>query len=173
MNYNIPMPAKHTTPKMMRRAAELRSNQTEAEAKLWAYLRAHRVNGIHFRRQYAIGKYIVDFCAIRKKLIIELDGSQHLEQEDYDKERTDFLESKGFRVLRFWNNEVLKNINGVMAVILDELKSKYRIVLSDFYLVTEIKRRNGEILGPGQEILVEIKKADPWDDELKLSYVFG
>ena len=123
MNYNIPMPAKHTTPKTMHRAGELRRNQTEAEAKLWAYLRAHRANGVHFRRQYAIGKYIVDFCAIRKKLIIEVDGSQHIDQEEYDKERTIFLESKGYRVLRFWNNEVLKNIEEVMAVILDKLES--------------------------------------------------
>ena len=106
----------------MRRAAELRRNQTEAESKLWAHLRAHRANGVHFRRQYAIGKYIVDFCAVRKKLIIELDGSQYLDQEEYDAERTAFLQSKGFRVLRFWNNEVLKNIDDVMAIILDELE---------------------------------------------------
>jgi len=102
------MPAKHTTPKMMRRAAELCSNQTEAE-------------GAHFCRQYAIGEYVVDFCAPRAKLVIEVDGSQHLEQEAYDKERTAFLKSKGYRVLRFWNNEVLKNIEGVMAVVLDEI----------------------------------------------------
>ncbi len=123
MNYNITMPAKHTTPKTMRRAAKLRREQTPAEAKLWDYLRAHRANGVHFRRQHAIGKYIVDFCAVRKKLVIEVDGAQHLEQQTYDAERTAFLESKGYRVLRFWNNEVLKNIDGVMTVILDEIES--------------------------------------------------
>ncbi len=76
---------------------------------------------------------------------------------------------------RYWVLKFLSQHKGerYRAVILDELKSKYRIVLSDFFLVTEIKRRNGEIMGPGQEILVEVKKADPWDDELKLSYVVG
>ena len=107
----------------MHRAGELRGNQTEAEAKLWAYLRAHRAKGVHFHRQYAIGKYIVDFCAARKKLVIEVDGSQHVDQEEYDRDRTAFLELKGYRVLRFWNDEVLKSINGVMAIILDELEN--------------------------------------------------
>jgi len=76
---------------------------------------------------------------------------------------------------RYWVLKFLSQHQGerYRAVILDELKSKYRIVLSDFFLVTEIKRRNGKILGPGQEILVEVKKSDPWDDELKLSYVVG
>ena len=104
----------------MRRASELRKNQTEAEAKLWSRLRAHRMNGVQFRRQYAIGNYIVDFCSPRRKLIIEVDGSQHLEQNEYDSERTRFLESKGYRVLRFWNDAVLKDIDTVMNVIWDE-----------------------------------------------------
>src|ERR1051325_5450493 len=73
------MPPKTTTPKMMRRASELRQNQTEAEARLWSRLRAHRMAGVQFRRQHAIGNYIVDFCSPRRKLIIELDGSQHLD----------------------------------------------------------------------------------------------
>jgi very-short-patch-repair endonuclease len=95
------MPPKNTIPKMMRRAGELRKEQTEAEAKLWSRLRSHRMGGIHFRRQHAIGNYIVDFCARRRKLIIELDGSQHLQQEEYDVERTKYLESLGYRVMRF------------------------------------------------------------------------
>ncbi|MDO9129345.1 MAG: endonuclease domain-containing protein [Anaerolineales bacterium] len=115
------MPPKITTPKIMRRAAELRHNQTEAEAKLWAYLRAHRVNDIHFRRQHAIGSYIVDFCAPRIKLVIELDGSQYLGQQEYDAGRTAFLESKGYKVLRFWNNEVMNDIEGVMRAVLMEI----------------------------------------------------
>lgn len=71
----------------MRRAGELRINPTPAEAKLWSHLRAHRLNGVGFRRQHAIGNYIADFCAPGKMLIVELDGSQHLEQEmkDIDK----------------------------------------------------------------------------------------
>ena len=82
------MPEKRSNPKTMRRAVELRRNPTEAEAKLWKYLRAHRLRGISFRRQHAIGNYIVDFCAPRAKIIIEVDGSQHLGQREYDAERT-------------------------------------------------------------------------------------
>jgi very-short-patch-repair endonuclease len=80
------MTKNRTTPKIQHRAAELRRNQTEAEARFWTYLRAHQANGVHFRRQHAIGPYIVDFCAPRKKLIIEVDGGQHLEYEEYDTE---------------------------------------------------------------------------------------
>ncbi len=72
---------------------------------------------IHFRNQHAIGKYIVDFCAPRRKLIIELDGSQHLEQEDYDAERTAFFEARGYRILRFWNNDVMNDIEAVLHAI--------------------------------------------------------
>jgi very-short-patch-repair endonuclease len=110
---------RRTTPKVFSHSKELRHNTTPAEQKLWAILRAHQVAGVHFRRQHAIGNYIVDFCAPRAKLIIELDGGQHLEQQEYDKERTEFLQAKGYRVLRFWNKDVLKDLNGVMQVILD------------------------------------------------------
>lgn len=82
------------------RAALWRRDQTEAEAKLWAKLRAHRAKDVHFRRQFVNEKYIVDFCAVRKKLIIEVDGSQHVDQEEYDAERTVFLVSKDFCMLR-------------------------------------------------------------------------
>ena len=108
---------KRTTPRVFKQAKQLRRNQTEAEAKLWSHLRNHQLKDIGFRRQHAIGPYIVDFCAPRKKLIIELDGGQHLEQEEYDRERTSFLASKGYQVLRFWNNEVMKDIDGVLRVI--------------------------------------------------------
>ena len=103
-------------------------NTTPAEQKLWLALRASQPEGVHFRRQHAnalrpfrVGNYIVDFCTPRQKLIIELDGGHHLEQEAYDQERTEFLRSKGYRVLRFWNNEMLKDIHGVMSVILETL----------------------------------------------------
>ncbi len=105
----------------MQRAAELRKESTPAEAKLWAYLRAHRADGIGFRRQHAIGPYIVDFYAPSRKLVIEVDGSHHLDQTEYDADRTTFLESKGYRVLRFFNSDVMNNINSVMGVILEEL----------------------------------------------------
>ena len=108
---------KRTTTKIFAHAKELSRNLTPAEAKLWGYLRAHHIEDVHFRKQHAIGNYIVDFCAPRKKLIIELDGSQHLEQEEYDVERTAFLKSKGYRVLRFWNNDVMNDIDGVIRAI--------------------------------------------------------
>ena len=115
------MRSKATTPKMQHRAGELRQNQTEAEAILWSRLRAHRMAGIQFRRQHAIGNYIVDFCSPRRKLVIELDGSQHLDQADYDVERTKYLEAKGYRVLRFWNHDVMNNIDALLNTIWNEL----------------------------------------------------
>ena len=108
---------KRTTPKVFGHAKELHRNMTPAEKKLWTHLRAHRMKEVHFRNQHAIGNYVVDFCAPRRKLIIELDGSQHLEQEEYDSERATFLESKGYRILRFWNNEVMNNIEDVLRAI--------------------------------------------------------
>jgi very-short-patch-repair endonuclease len=111
------MPAKRSTPKIMHRAGELRKEPTPAEQKLWAYLRGDKLNGVNFRRQHAIGNYIADFVAIKKKLIIELDGSQHLQQEKYDEERTRYFESLGYKVIRFWNNAVMKDINGVIRAI--------------------------------------------------------
>lgn len=117
----LSMSPKTATPKMMRRAGELRQNQTEAEAKLWLHLRAHRMAGVQFRRQHAIGNYVVDFCSSRRKLIIELDGSQHLDQAEYDLERTKYLEAKGYRVLRFWNHEVMNKIDTVLDVIWTEV----------------------------------------------------
>jgi len=118
---------KRTTPKIFSRAKELHRSMSPAETKLWKHLRAHQMSDVHFRNQHAIGNYIVDFCAPRKKLIIELDGSQHLEQKEYDEERTKYLEARGYRVLRFWNNDVLNNTEAVVKVIwsvLDEEKGE-------------------------------------------------
>jgi very-short-patch-repair endonuclease len=115
------MTEKRSTPKIMRRAGELRLNPTPAEAKLWSRLRAHRLAGVGFRRQHAIGNFIVDFCAPSKMLVIEVDGSQHLEQEEYDVERTAFLRLKGYRVLRFYNSDVMKDIDKVLEVISENL----------------------------------------------------
>jgi very-short-patch-repair endonuclease len=111
---------RRTTPKVFANAKELRKNTTPAEQKLWAALRNDQL-GVSFRRQHAIGPYIVDFVCLKQKLIIELDGGQHLEQQQYDDERTAFLQSKGYRVLRFWNNDVLNDLNGVMSAILEAL----------------------------------------------------
>ena len=108
---------KRTIPKIFGHAKQLHRSMSLVEAKLWKHLRAHRMGDVHFRNQHAIGNYIVDFCAPRKKLIIELDGSQHLEQKEYDEERTKYLESMGYRVLRFWNNDVMKDVENVLKVI--------------------------------------------------------
>ena len=112
---------KRTTPKVFAHAKELRREMTPTEIKLWARLRAHRMKGVHFRPQHAIGSYIVDFCAPRRKLIVELDGSQHLEQEEYDAERAEFLNSKGHKILRFWNNNASNNMDTVLPVIRETL----------------------------------------------------
>ena len=102
------------------RARELRNNMTEHEKKLWFYLRKRFINNCRFRRQYPIGNYVVDFICREKNLIIELDGGQHNEVQSliYDRERTDFLESKGFKVIRFWNNDIDTNIEMVLNEII-------------------------------------------------------
>jgi very-short-patch-repair endonuclease len=117
------VPPRRTTPKGYQRARELRKDPTPAEAKLWAYLRSDQL-GVSFRRQHAIGSYIPDFCCIKEKLIIELDGSQHLEQSEYDAERTNYFESLGYKVIRFWNNDVMNDINGVIRVIQFALENR-------------------------------------------------
>lgn len=100
----------------------LRQSQTDVENILWHYLRNRNMQGYKFRRQHVLRGYIVDFVCLEEKLIIELDGSQHTEQEAYDARRTLMFESDGFRVIRFWNNEIIENINGVMEVIYDALE---------------------------------------------------
>jgi very-short-patch-repair endonuclease len=100
------------------RARAMRSEPTDAERKLWWHLR-HRLKPFssHFRRQVHLGGYIADFACHGSKLIIEVDGGQHGEQRARDGERTRFLEGEGYRILRFWNNEVLGNIDGVLEAI--------------------------------------------------------
>ena len=112
-------------PKILHQAGELRKQTTLAEKKLWAYLGFMRDEGVRFRWQYAnalrpfgVGSFITDFCEPRKKLVIELDGSQHLEQERYDEERTSYLESQGDKVIRFWNNQVMNDTEGVIKAII-------------------------------------------------------
>ena len=100
-------------------ARQLRNLQTEAEQKLWTYLRNRQLKGKKFRRQHAIGKYVVDFYCHECKLAIELDGHYHKEEEakDYDKARTSFLNEYGITVLRFWNEEVVKDVEVVLEKI--------------------------------------------------------
>ena len=98
-------------------ARELRANATDAERKLWSYLGARRVVGIRFNRQVPIGPFICDFVSRGAKLIIEVDGGQHDANAVADDTRTQLLERHGYRVLRFWNNEVMQNIEGVVNTI--------------------------------------------------------
>jgi len=110
-----------SNPQTRHKAVNLRKDLTPAERKLWAHLRNDQL-GFNFRRQHAIGKYIADFCSPKAKLVIELDGSQHLEQEEYDAERTRELEKQGYRVIRFWNNQVLNDIERVILAIVQALE---------------------------------------------------
>ena len=95
----------------------LRKNQTEVEQLLWKQLRNRQLFGHKFRRQFPIEPYIADFVCLELKLIIELDGRQHAEQIDYDSQRSLFLGKRGFKVIRFWNNEVCENTEGVLEAI--------------------------------------------------------
>ncbi|HSW68995.1 MAG TPA: DUF559 domain-containing protein [Gammaproteobacteria bacterium] len=100
----------------------LRNNMSNAEQHLWYYLRSKRLNGYKFRRQHLIQPYVVDFICLSKNLVIECDGSQHLEQQEYDQKRTDFLEAEGYKVMRFWNDMVLKDTPLVLDIIFEELE---------------------------------------------------
>jgi very-short-patch-repair endonuclease len=115
--------SQRSNPKTKHHAVELRKELTLAGRKLWARLRNDQL-GVNFRRQHAIGNYIPDFCSLQAKLIIELDGSQHLEQEEYDEERTKYLEPLGYTVIRFWNNQVIGDIENVIQAIIYALESK-------------------------------------------------
>jgi len=106
------------------RARELRQRQTDAEAVLWGRLRERQLAGVKFRRQQPLGEFIVDFVSLEKRIVVELDGGQHGEskREERDNERTAWLQGEGYRVLRFWNNDVLQNTEGVLERIMDEME---------------------------------------------------
>ena len=108
---------------LLDRARQMRSNPTDAERRLWSILRAGRIEGFRWRRQEVIDDlYIVDFVCFEHRLIVEADGGQHA-QSAYDAERDTYLTKQGFRILRFWNNDVLANGDGVVASILDAIDS--------------------------------------------------
>ncbi len=99
---------------------KLRNNLTKPEEVLWYYIRKRQILGIKFRRQCSIGKYIVDFYSFEKKLAIEIDGDSHFESkeaEKHDKDRTKFIESQGIQVIRFFNTDIMKNIEGCIEVL--------------------------------------------------------
>lgn len=99
------------------RSRELRKFATEAEKLLWGKLRGRRLEGFKFRRQFWIGGYIADFVCIEAKLVVEADGSQHGDAEDYDVRRDAYLKREGYRVIRFWNNDVMSNLEGVLESV--------------------------------------------------------
>jgi very-short-patch-repair endonuclease len=107
------------------RAREMRANPTSAERRLWSMLRDRRMPSFKFKRQHVIAPYIVDFACLERFLIIEADGGQHAESVS-DERRDAYLRSKGFRVLRFWNNDVLENPSGVFEMICAALHTPHR-----------------------------------------------
>jgi very-short-patch-repair endonuclease len=122
------------------RSRQLRNNATEAERKLWHELSARKLAGVRFNRQFPIGQFICDFVSREVRLVIEIDGSQHALAAEYDARRTRFLQAQGYRVIRFWNNEVLENIEGVLAVI--------RQVLDNMPSPSPSRKREGSLWSP-------------------------
>ena len=106
------------------RSRDLRANATTAERLLWRHIRNRQLGGVRFNSQVPIGPFICDFVARTPKLIIELDGGQHAVRTADDERRTAFLVSRGYRLLRFWNNDVLENVEGVLAVIAQALEDR-------------------------------------------------
>ena len=103
---------------------KLRNAPTDAEPRLWPYLRSRQLERCKFRRQHPFGDYILDFACLERKVAMELDGGQHMDNVRYDNARTSCLERCGYQVLRFWNNEVFDNIEGVVEVILSTLTQR-------------------------------------------------
>jgi very-short-patch-repair endonuclease len=110
-------------PVFTQRARELRRNENDAERRMWSLLRAKRMSGFKFRRQHALDKYIADFICLRARLVIEVDGDTHGtdEAEELDAKRSEIIESMGYRVIRFWNHEVLTETDDVAAAIFNAL----------------------------------------------------
>jgi very-short-patch-repair endonuclease len=100
----------------------MRRGPTVAERRLWQALRSRQLAGVKFRRQSPIGAYIVDFVAPTARLIVEIDGGQHATESERDRVRTRALEAEGYRLIRFWNNDVVENLDGVLQAIVESLK---------------------------------------------------
>ena len=118
------MRARNVTAASVSRARQLRKQSTDAEKILWCHIRSRQLAGYKFRRQAPIGKYIVDFLCYEQKLVIEIDGGQHQLRSKSDSERTNWLEAQGFRVVRFWNNQVLAETEAVLDAILRQLQGE-------------------------------------------------
>ena len=108
------------------RARRLRRNMTDAEHLLWRHLRNRQIHGYKFRRQVVIGRYIADFACIDARIIVEVDGGQHSERTRYDENRTQWLQSRGYRVLRFWNHEIFNSLPDILNAIAMALEQRDR-----------------------------------------------
>lgn len=106
-------------------ARELRKDATEAERLLWRYLRNRQIDGFRFRRQVPLGAYVADFLCPQAKLVVELDGGQHGDQAEHDRVRTEWLGAQGYRVLRFWNHDMLQHADTVVGEIHRELTRSF------------------------------------------------
>lgn len=104
-------------------ARKLRQQQTPQEVKVWARLRDRKFLGYKFRRQVPLGSYVVDFYCAEKKLVLEIDGGHHMQQQTQDQQRENFLRSQGYQILRFWNSEIEQNLEGVFERILQVLQT--------------------------------------------------
>jgi very-short-patch-repair endonuclease len=111
-------------PEMRRRARALRQTMTDAERKLWYALRDRRFANFKFRRQVPLGPFIADFVCFEERLVVEVDGGQHADSQ-YDQRRDRWFAANNFRVLRFWNNDVFANVQGVMAALAEALKVEW------------------------------------------------
>ena len=105
-------------------ARQLRNNPTDAERRLWQKLKRRQIANVKFRRQQPIGPFIVDFVCFEHRLIVEVDGGQHAQQASDDEQRTRWLKGQGYRVLRFWNNEVLANTEAVVQAVLETVEQR-------------------------------------------------
>jgi len=105
-------------------ARRLRKNPTDAESRLWRHLRQKQLGGYRFRRQVPLGPYVADFVCQSEKLVVEVDGGQHADRTEDDARRSRWLITNGYRVLRFWNNDVLGNTEGVLETILRALEQR-------------------------------------------------
>jgi very-short-patch-repair endonuclease len=110
-----------TIRKINRQAAKLRRNMTDAEKRICYRVRHRRLGGFKFKRQWSLGPYVADFCCIERRLVVEIDGGQHSVEKD--SRRTADLRAMGYRVVRYWNNEVLENLDGVLISLLAELET--------------------------------------------------
>jgi very-short-patch-repair endonuclease/Holliday junction resolvase-like predicted endonuclease len=125
------------------RSRELRADPTEAEKRLWRALSARKVAGVRFNRQHPVGPFICDFVARTPRLVIEVDGGQHAEAAEADARRTFYLENQGYRVIRFWNNDLLANMEGVVAEI--------ERVLADMPSPSPSRQREGRLDSPSRQ----------------------